>query len=46
MLSNFLYQGEFRKAWVYVPFLLIGALFSALGGILSPAYLAVKKRQS
>ena len=43
MLSNFLYQGEFCKAWVYVPFLLIGTLFSALGGILSPAYLAVKK---
>lgn len=42
-LGGILFKGEFVDAWSYVPFLIIGAVFSGLSGVLSPAYLAAKK---
>lgn len=42
-LSIWLFKGEFVNSWKYTPFLILGALFSGLSGVLSPAYMAVKK---
>lgn len=43
LISVFLFKGDFGSAWLYVPFLIIGSLFSGLSGVLSPAYLAANK---
>lgn len=42
-ISDLLFKGEFGTAWIYVPFLVMGAIYSGLGGVLAPVYLAFKK---
>ena len=42
-LGSFLFKGDFNEAWIYVPYLVIGACFSGFSGILSPAYQAAGK---
>lgn len=42
-IGSLLFNGEFTEAWRYVPILVMGAVFSGLSGVLSPAYMAAKK---
>lgn len=42
-IGNLLFKGDFGTSWRYVPFLIGGALFSSLCGMLSPAYMASKQ---
>lgn len=45
-LGNILFKGQFAEAWSYVPFLVLGSIFSGLSGALSPAYLAAKRTKA
>lgn len=42
-IGDFLFKREFYSAYLFVPFLVMGVLFSGLSGVLSSAYLAAKK---
>lgn len=42
-IANLLFKGDFNEAWLYVPFMILGALFASLSGMLQPAFLAAKK---
>ncbi|WP_276878927.1 polysaccharide biosynthesis C-terminal domain-containing protein [Bacteroides heparinolyticus] len=43
IIGSWLFKGEFIEAWKYVHFLVFGAIFSGLSGVLAPAYMATKK---
>ena len=45
-LGDLLFKGDFYSAWQYVPFMILGALFSSLCGMLQPAFLASEKTGS
>ena len=42
-IGSILFSKSFFQAWIYVPFLVIGALFSTLSGCLNSAFIASKK---
>lgn len=43
ILSKFLYSNEFYLAWKYAPFLILAAVFSSCGGIMS-IYISIYKK--
>ena len=42
-IADLLFKGDFNEARLYVPFMIAGALFASLSGMLQPAFLAAKK---
>ena len=42
-IGGLLFKSQFISSWKYVPFLILGSVFSGLSGVLSPVYQAVKK---
>jgi O-antigen/teichoic acid export membrane protein len=42
-LASILFRNDFYVAWVYVPLLVLSAVFSAIAGTLASAYTAAKK---
>ena len=45
VLADFLFKGEFTQAWIYVPFLILSALFGALSGFIGVIFSAVKNTE-
>lgn len=43
MIAKLLFSGEFFSAWIYIPFLIIGTMFSSLSGLLGTAFQAANK---
>lgn len=43
LIAKLLFSGSFFKAWIYIPFLIIGTLFSSLSGLLGTAFQAANK---
>lgn len=43
IIAQLLFLNDFYEAWKFVPFLIIGAVFSGVSGVLGTIFLAVKK---